>query len=264
MNSPSLFRALVAALAACSAFLTLASPIPDEFRVGGFAIGCQAYSFNRFSVFEAIEKTAEAGGKVIEFYPGQKLTKEEPNVKWSHDASDEVIARVKEKLAKHGVRAVNYGVVGIPKDEAGARKVFEFAKKMGLYGVTTESIDALDTADKLAKEYDIRVGIHEHAKRMKKDADGNYWLLGRVDDLVERPMPIRAVRVDVVGAPHALAGGARSWARPGELDGRRSHSERALEAEQPAQPPQLALFAYSGARGVEQGRQQAPLVSAIP
>ena len=43
---------------------------------------------------------------------------------------------------------------------------------MGLYGVTTESIDALDTAEKLAKEFDIRVGIHEHAKRMKKDADG--------------------------------------------------------------------------------------------
>ena len=149
-----------------------AAPIPDDARINGFAIGCQAYSFNRFSVFEAIEKTAEAGGKVIEFYPGQKLTKEEPNVKWSHDSTDEVIARVKEKLAKHNVRAVNYGVVGIPKDEAGARKVFEFAKKMGLYGVTTESIDALDTAEKLAKEYDIRVGIHEHAKRFKKDADG--------------------------------------------------------------------------------------------
>src|SRR5512135_420750 len=56
--------------------------IPDEYRTGGFFIGCQAYTFNHFSVFEAIEKTAEAGGKVIEFYPGQKLSKEEPNVKW--------------------------------------------------------------------------------------------------------------------------------------------------------------------------------------
>ncbi len=165
------FLALASALV-LAALPASAAPIPDDARINGFAIGCQAYSFNRFSVFEAIEKTAEAGGKVIEFYPGQKLTKEEPNVKWSHDSSDEVIARVKEKLAKHKVRAVNYGVVGIPKDEAGARKVFEFAKKLGLYGITTESIDALDTAEKLAKEYDIRVGIHEHAKRTKKDADG--------------------------------------------------------------------------------------------
>lgn len=152
-----------------------AAPIPDDARINGFAIGCQAYSFNRFSVFEAIEKTAEAGGKIIEFYPGQILTKEERNIKWSHDASDEVIARVKAQLAKHNVRAVNYGVVGIPKDEAGARKIFEFAKKLGLYGITTESVDALDTAEKLAKEFDIRVGIHQHAKRFKKerDAQGN-------------------------------------------------------------------------------------------
>ena len=190
-----LHRSLLALAAATvlAALPASAAPIPDDARINGFAIGCQAYSFNRFSVFEAIEKTAEAGGKVIEFYPGQKLTKEEPNVKWSHDSTDEVIARVKEKLAKHNVRAVNYGVVGIPKDEAGARKIFEFAKKMGLYGVTTESIDALDTAEKLAKEYDIRVGIHQHAKRFKKDAEGkpvedtNYkiWNPEYVRDLVK-------------------------------------------------------------------------------
>lgn len=155
-----------------------AAPIPDDARINGFAIGCQAYSFNRFSVFEAIEKTAEAGGKIIEFYPGQALTAEDKLAKknpWNHDASDEVIARVKAKLAKHNVRAVNYGVVGIPKDEAGARKIFEFAKKMGFYGVTTESVDNLDLIEKLVKEFDICVGIHQHAKRFKKerDAQGN-------------------------------------------------------------------------------------------
>jgi len=60
---------------------------------------------------------------------------------------------------------VNYGVVDIPKDEAQARKIFEFAKKLGLYGVTTESVDAIDTIEKLVKEYDIRVGFHDHPKR---------------------------------------------------------------------------------------------------
>ena len=39
--------------------------IPDEYKQGGFAIGCQAYTFNHYTVFEAIEKTAEAGGKVM-------------------------------------------------------------------------------------------------------------------------------------------------------------------------------------------------------
>ena len=160
-------------LCGCCAAVTLAAPIslraenkiPDDCKTGGFFIGCQAYTFNHFSVFEAIDKTVEAGGKVIEFYPGQKLSKDEPNVKWDHNASAETIQKVKDKLAACKVTAVNYGVVDIPKDEAEARKIFEFAKTMGLYGITTESVGAIDTIEKLVKEYDIRVGFHDHPKQ---------------------------------------------------------------------------------------------------
>ena len=145
--------------------------IPEDCKTGGFFIGCQAYTFNRYTVFEAIEKTAAAGGKVIEFYPGQSLSPAEPNVKWDHNAAPDTIQKVKDQLAKYHVRAVNYGVVGIPKDEAGARKIFEFAKTMGLRAVTTESVDAIDTFEPLVKEYDIMVGFHDHPKR---DNDPNY------------------------------------------------------------------------------------------
>ncbi len=140
--------------------------IPDEFKTGGFAIGCQAYTFNRFTAFEAIEKCAQAGGKVIEFYPGQKLSKEDPNLSVSHDAPEEVVQKLLAKLAQHKVKAVNYGVVGIPRDEAGARKVFEFAKKLGLRGITTESDDAINTIEKLVKEYDLCVGFHNHPGKL--------------------------------------------------------------------------------------------------
>ncbi|HTI71472.1 MAG TPA: sugar phosphate isomerase/epimerase [Candidatus Limnocylindria bacterium] len=172
---PSLRRAIATAastaLLASLCHVVNATPIPDDVKIGGFAIGAQAYTFNRFSVFEAIEKTEQAGGMVIEFYPGQKLSADMPTVKWDHNASDEIVAKVKEKLAKHHVRAVNYGVVGIPKNEAEARKIFEFAKKMELYGITTESVDAIDTIDKLVKEFDIRVGYHEHGRN---PSDPNY------------------------------------------------------------------------------------------
>src|SRR5436309_2682605 len=96
--------------------------IPDEAKIGGFGLGCQAYTFNRFSVFEAIEKTAQTGGKTIEFYPGQKLSAEQPGVKWDHNAPDAIIEQVKAQLAKHGLRPVNYGVVGA-KDDAEWRKI---------------------------------------------------------------------------------------------------------------------------------------------
>ena len=49
----------------------------------------------------------------------------------------------------------------------------EFAKKLGLYGITTESVESIDTIEKLVKEYDVRVGFHDHPKRPK---DPNYKL----------------------------------------------------------------------------------------
>jgi sugar phosphate isomerase/epimerase len=157
---------LVAALAAPS--LTAApalAPIAEEWRAGGFAIGCQAYSFNRFTVFEAIEKNAQAGGKVIEFYPGQKLSKEESGVSFDHNAPDAVLEKVQTKLAQHKTKAVNYGVVGIPNNEAEARKIFEFAKKMGIRAVTTESTESIEVIEKLVKEYGIGVGYHNHPRQ---------------------------------------------------------------------------------------------------
>jgi sugar phosphate isomerase/epimerase len=163
LTNKLLFRAFAAALTSLAVLRASAVvEIPAQYKTGGFAIGCQAYSFNHYTVFEAIEKTAETGGKVIEFYPGQKLSKEEPNTGWDHNASDETIAKVQAKLKERGILAVNYGVVGIPKNIDQARKVFEFAKKLGLRGVTTESVEAIDTIEKLVKEYDIMVGFHDH------------------------------------------------------------------------------------------------------
>lgn len=171
--TPSTFRTILAAAFISSALLPLAAEnkIPTAGRTAGFALGSQAYTFNRFTVFEAIEKTDQAGGRFIEFFPGQALSPDERNVKWSHSSPDDVVAKVQAKLAKHNVRAVNYGVVG-GGDAAEWRRIFEFAKKLGLYGVTTEDTTKLDIIEPLVKEFDIRVGIHEHAKRTKKGSDG--------------------------------------------------------------------------------------------
>jgi len=147
-----------------TAALLRAAPIPDSVKIGGFAVGCQAWTFNRFTAFEAIEKTALTGAKTIEFFPGQRLRPDQPDARWDHNASDEVIAQVQAHLAKHGVRAVNYGVVH-GSDEAEWRKIFAFARKLGLYAVTTEDVDKLDLLEALAKEFDIRVAIHNHPRQ---------------------------------------------------------------------------------------------------
>jgi sugar phosphate isomerase/epimerase len=164
------FRFAAAALAvgfllAAPSVAPAVEKIPEEYKSGGFFVGCQAWTWNRFTVMEAIEKTAQAGGKVIEFFPGQRFASDTPNARWDHNASTDMIQKVKDKLTQHNIKAVNYGVVGIPNDTAGARKLFDFAKTMGIRCITTESVESLDTFEPLVKEYDIMVAFHDHPKQ---------------------------------------------------------------------------------------------------
>src|SRR5690606_5859484 len=68
--------------------------IPAERHNGGFAVGTQAYTFREFTAMEAIERTPKAGGRVIEFYPGQRFSPEKPDLRWDHDATEEMIKAI--------------------------------------------------------------------------------------------------------------------------------------------------------------------------
>jgi sugar phosphate isomerase/epimerase len=171
--------------------------VGPEYRVGGFVLGCQAYTFHRFTAFEAIEKTAAAGGKAIEFYPGQSLSPDDKKSRIDANATDETIEKLKAKAKQHGLLIVNFGVVGIPKDEAGARKVFEFAKKLGARAITIEpSPDQIDLIEKLIREYNIAAGIHCHPKRVNKP-DYKLWDPNYVFSLVKDRDPRFGVCADV-------------------------------------------------------------------
>jgi sugar phosphate isomerase/epimerase len=175
---------LTLAFALASVGAVNAVPIPEEAKTNGFAIGVQAFTFHlRYSAWESVEKAAEAGAKVIEFFPGQRFSATDKSG-FSHDSKPEQIAAIKEHLKKNGVRAVNYGVVGIPNNEKGARKVFEFAKALELYAITTESTESIEIIEKLAKEYDIRVGFHNHP-RQPRNANYKVWDAKYIHDLVK-------------------------------------------------------------------------------
>ncbi|HEX5220505.1 MAG TPA: TIM barrel protein [Verrucomicrobiae bacterium] len=141
-----------------------ADPIPENLRQNGWFIGAQAYTFKEFSAFEAIARTKEAGGNMIEFYPGQVL-KPGSQEKVHHKMSDSARAELKAECERQGVRAVNYGVVGANNPEE-VRSIMEFAKKMGLYSVCTESTEQIVAWEANAKEFDIKVAFHEHGGSM--------------------------------------------------------------------------------------------------
>jgi sugar phosphate isomerase/epimerase len=143
-----------------------ADPIPDDLRQNGWFIGCQAYTFKEFSAFEAIAKTKEAGGNMIEFYPGQVL-KPGSTAKVSHTMSESALSELQAECVRQGVRPVNYGVVAAKNAEE-VHAIMSFAKKMELYSVCTESTEQIAAWEAAAKEFDIKVAFHEHGGSMSK------------------------------------------------------------------------------------------------
>ncbi len=141
-----------------------ADPIPENLKQNGWFVGCQAYTFNRFTAFEAIAKTKEAGGNMIEFYPGQTL-KPGSEEKVGHGMSEGSMAELKAECERQGVRPVNYGVVGANNPEE-VNAIMAFATKMGLYSVCTESTEQIAAWEAAAKETDIKVAFHEHGGSM--------------------------------------------------------------------------------------------------
>lgn len=141
-----------------------ASPTPPRNGSGKGVISVQCWSFKKFTAVEAMAKSAEAGAEAVELYPGQVLSPEHPEQKVGPDLSDEGMQILQDHAAKNKITLMNFGVTAIPRDISQARKYFDFAKKLNLYGITTESIDAIETLESLAKEYDLRVSFHNHPK----------------------------------------------------------------------------------------------------
>jgi sugar phosphate isomerase/epimerase len=142
----------------------------DALNKLGWKLSCQAYTFREMSFFETLDLLQAMDIHYVELYPGQKLSKEHPELKTDHNMSEEAFAQLQNKLAETHIKAVNYGVVDLPNDEAKARKVFDFAKKLGLETIVAEPPeDAFEMLDKLCNEYQINIAIHDHPK------PSHYW-----------------------------------------------------------------------------------------
>jgi sugar phosphate isomerase/epimerase len=190
-----------------SAFLTPAAMAQEKL---GWRIGIEAYTFHKYTFFEAIEKTAELG---LPFIGGlsfmQQVSKDIPK-HFDHNLSDDELRQIRFKLESAGVRMPVYYAQTIPFDEAACRKLFDFGNKMGVETFICEpKAEQLDLLDTLAGEYAINIGIHNHgpdisphlwrpemvlalcegrSKRIGAAPDLGYWLRLGID-------PIDAVRI---------------------------------------------------------------------
>src|ERR1017187_965717 len=161
----------------------------------GWQMAIHAYTFRKFSIFECIDKTAALGLKYMSLSGSVNLGDTNglggTNSVTTANLSDKDAKRIQDAVAAKGIKLVNIGVVQLPPDEAKSRKVFEFAKKMGIDTLVAEpETAALDTVEKLCKEYNIKVAIHDHPK------PSFYWNPDTVLEAVKGRTPLMGACAD--------------------------------------------------------------------
>ena len=155
----------------------------------GWQLAVHAYTFRKFSIFQCIDKTAALGLKYMSLSGSVSL--DGSNSVTTVTLSDQDAQRIKDAATAKGLKLVNIGVVKLPPDEAESRKVFDFARKMGIDTLVAEPEPAaLDTVEKLCKEYNIKVAIHDHPK------PSHYWNPDTVLEAVKGRTPLMGACAD--------------------------------------------------------------------
>jgi sugar phosphate isomerase/epimerase len=145
------------------------SPIPyKDVRIKQFPLAIACYTYREFSFFETVEKAKELGIQYLGPYEGQALSRDLPEVSFDPNLTDSQIELTKKKLSDAGLILVSYGVAEIGTTETSMRKVFDFAKKLGIPTILAEpKDDDFTLLERLVKEYNIRIAIHNHAAPSK-------------------------------------------------------------------------------------------------
>jgi inosose dehydratase len=123
---------------------------------GGFPVGLQTISLRKYPLPEAIRHLQGMGLHYVEFSAGSHLRA---------TASDEQIMEARQLARAAGLKISAQGVNRFSSDHAANRRVFEFAKKLGIRTITANpqpDRDTLASLDKLVAEYDLRIAIHNH------------------------------------------------------------------------------------------------------
>lgn len=161
---------------------THATKLPDNLKQDGWWIGAQAWTFNRYTAFEAITRTKESGGNVIELFPGQVL-QPGSKVKVHHTMAAADRELLLAECRRVGVQPVSYGVVGA-RNLAEVREILSFAKAMGMAMITTESTEIVADWEVGVREFDLKVGFHHHPGSLQRP-DYKVWhplyLLGVIE-----------------------------------------------------------------------------------
>jgi inosose dehydratase len=126
---------------------------PEGDTSHGLKLGMASYSLRKFSLAEAINLTRQAGVKYICL----------KDVHLSLKSSPEELREARQKIEAGGLTLMGGGVIYIKNNEDEVHSVFEYAKNAGMPTIVcSPDPEALDLVEKAAKEYDLRIAIHNH------------------------------------------------------------------------------------------------------
>ncbi len=132
---------------------------PKREPYDGLKLGIASYTFRKFTLDQAITMSKQAGAGYIslkDFHLPYKSTPAERQ-------------EARKKVETAGLVVASGGVIYMKNNEEEIRTFFEYAKDAGMPTIVcSPDIDALDAVEKMAKEYNIRIAIHNHGPSDKK------------------------------------------------------------------------------------------------
>lgn len=138
---------------------TLYPPTSPDGRENGLRLGIASYSLRTLSLDDAMSAVLALRVKNIALFRN--------HCNWETATVDECRA-VGEKLKTAGLALTGSGVVNLGTDEAKCRKAFENVKAAGMETMVCKpELAALPLVEKLAREFDQKLAIHNHGPEDK-------------------------------------------------------------------------------------------------
>ena len=119
----------------------------------GLKLGMASYTLRKFSLDQAIIMTKELGLKHITL----------KSMHLEYDSTREQRHEARAKIESAGLKLMGGGVVYMKNDENEIRNSFKYAKDAGMPTLVCSPDPAgLDIVERMAKQYDVRIAIHNH------------------------------------------------------------------------------------------------------
>jgi L-ribulose-5-phosphate 3-epimerase len=157
MRCSPFFRCLaIAAVVALSFTRADAASKSKDAKESGPKLGIQTWTCRNMTFDQVVEFAVKHDIKYLELIKAHM----DPT------APKEETLRKKAILDQKGLVAYSFGVNGTSMDKEANRKLFEFAKLMGMKVIIVEpkNMAEWDNLEQLVKEYDIKLAIHNHGK----------------------------------------------------------------------------------------------------